>query len=342
MKIKILYTLTFSIFIMFSCNRNAPKVTLNEDPNNKNVEVMVNGKLFTVYNWRDDIFKPVLYPVYTSAGTEITRGYPINQRDGERSDHPHQIGIMLNYRDVNGYNFWGNGSQGLGIRNEDGGIIKHVSVKNISEGKGKGSMKTVESWVDPYGKELLKEDSEYHFIAKDNIRIIDRITTLTATDEDVSMNDKKDGLFAIRVARELEIPDQGTVTFDTETVQGNTDNIVTGNYLSSEGQTGLDVWGTRARWMDLFGIIGDEKISIVMCDHPKNPYYPTYWHARGYGLLAANPLGWSDFTNNEKQLNFNIPAGESVTFRYRVIISSGKYLKPEIINEYADEFATKY
>ena len=32
-------------------------------------------------------------------------------------------------------------------------------------------------------------------------------------------------------------------------------------------------------------------MTIAIFDHPGNVNYPTYWHARGYGLFAANPLG---------------------------------------------------
>ena len=73
----------------------------------KKVDVMIDGKLFTSYCWYDNVFKPVLYPVLTSAGTEITRGFPLNTRAGERTDHRHQIGIWLNYGNVDGYDFWG-------------------------------------------------------------------------------------------------------------------------------------------------------------------------------------------------------------------------------------------
>jgi hypothetical protein len=94
--------------------------------------------------------------------------------------------------------------------------------------------------------------------------------------------------------------------------------------------------------MHLYGNIGDEKISLVICDHPENPNYPTYWHARGYGLFSANPLGSNDFTNGAERLDFRIPTGQSVTFRYRVILSSGIHLDDTDINAYADDFARKY
>ena len=161
------------------------------------------------------------------------------------------------------------------------------------------------------------------------------------------MPDTKEGMFGIRVARQLELASEGDITLYSADghptkVKEMSNEGISGDYRSSEGVTGLGVWGTRAKWMDLFGNIGDEKISVVICDHPKNPYYPTYWHARGYGLFSANPFGWNDFTKGKEQLNYNIPAGQSITFRYRVIISSGVHLNDTEINVYADDFAGKY
>jgi hypothetical protein len=161
------------------------------------------------------------------------------------------------------------------------------------------------------------------------------------------MKDTKEGMFAIRVARQLELPSkESAALLDAFLKPGSekaSENIgVTGNYLSSEGVTGDAVWSTRAKWMELTGSIGNEKISVVICDHPKNPGYPTYWHARGYGLFSANPLGAGDFTQGKQVMNFSIPAGESVTFRYRVIVNSGPFLSSQEINDIAEEFAGKY
>ena len=90
--------------------------------------------------------------------------------------------------------------------------------------------------------------------------------------------------------------------------------------------------------MHLFGSLKDEKISLVICDHPGNPSYPTYWHARGYGLFSANPLGVKDFTVNKEVLNFTLQPGQSVTFRYRLVVNSGEFLTEAQINEFTDEF----
>jgi Family of unknown function (DUF6807) len=345
----------FAVVLSVACNSESNKkgekennsmITFTEDNAGKKIDVMVDGKLFTTYIWPDNIYKPVLYPLFTSAGTMVTRGFPIAPKTGERADHPHQIGMWLTYGNVDGNDFWGNGSKGLGTKNDNGGVIKHVSVDKLTEGE-EGSMSVSESWTDKSGKELLSEKTEYTFIAIGSTRIIDRVTTLTAGDKEVLMPDTKEGMFGIRVARELELPSKGDIVLysadghPTKVKDMSNENI-SGDYLSSEGKTGLGVWGTRAKWMDLFGNIGDEKISLVICDHPKNPCYPTYWHARGYGLFSANPFGWKDFTKGEEQLDYKIPAGQSITFRYRVIISSGNHLDATEINVLADAFAKNY
>lgn len=311
----------------------------------KRVDVMIDGKLFTSYWWPDSVYKPVLYPLLTSAGTAITRGFPIKPREGERRDHIHQVGNWLNYGNVNGYDFWGNGSEGK--RNVNGGQIKHLSVLQSAGGTGEGSMVTTASWIDPAGKELLSERTEFHFIAKGSTRIIDRIVALTATGQAVTMKDTKEGSFGIRVARQLELPSKEDITLtdaqgNPTTVKKMSNEGVTGNYKSSEGVTGDAVWGKRAKWMDLYGSIGNEKISLVICDHPGNLSYPTYWHARGYGLFAANPFGVKDFTEGKEQLNYVIPAGKTLKLRYRIIISSGSHLGDGEINAFAADFAKKY
>jgi hypothetical protein len=69
--------------------------------------------------------------------------------------------------------------------------------------------------------------------------------------------------------------------------------------------------------------VDGQPVTITIFDNPANPNFPAYWHARGYGLFAVNPLGRKIFTNgNQEALNFSLAPGESVTFRYRVLISS--------------------
>jgi len=346
------------VFLSFGyCITQPKKKASNENPglnisfvnhqDQKRVDVMVDNKLFTSYCWPDKVFKPILFPVLTANGTAVTRGFPLAPRPGERIDHPHQVGVWFNYGDVDGYDFWNNSEAIPAEKKKDFGTIKHLKTEQLKDGLGEGVMINNESWVDPSGKELLSEKTEFHFIAKGSIRIIDRIATLTATGKTVSMKDNKEGMIGMRIARQLELPSKEELVLtdangNPTTVAKMSNEGVTGNYKSSEGLTGDAVWGTRAKWMELSGIINNEKITVVMLDHPKNQSYPTYWHARGYGLFAANPLGWSAFTNNKETLNYSIQAGKSSVFRYRILISSGMDLTDAEINAYANEFANKY
>jgi len=353
MNIKSITVILVASVLFSSCGNNSSrkgsdgtelKATLIDKSSEKKIDVMIDGKLFTSFCWPDNVYKPVLYPVYTSEGTVITRGFPLEPREGESTDHAHHVGIWLNYGAVNGIDFWGNGS--TGSLSPGGGVIKHLNIEKVSDGN-EAVIVSNESWVDSTGKEVLAERTEYYFSGKGSARIIDRITKLTATGGDVKFTDTKEGMFGIRVARQLQLPTKDDITLQekqggTTTVKAQGASDITGNYRSSKGITGEAVWSTRAKWMDLYGRIGDEVISIAVCDHPENQSYPTYWHARGYGLFAANPLGAKDFTQGRELVNFAIPAGQSTTFRYRVIVNSGADLTDEQINAFADEFAEKY
>jgi hypothetical protein len=177
----------------------------------------------------------------------------------------------------------------------------------------------------PDGRPVLRETADFIFRAGPGLRVVDRISTLTALDEPVVFKDVKDGMLGLRVRRELEQPSTDAVTYidasgRPTTVKAMDTNGVNGLYRSSEGRTGDAVWSTRGRWTMLSGKVNQEDITLAIFDHPKNPGFPTYWHARGYGLFAANPLGQAVFSNGKEKLNFTIPPKQSATFRYRLCI----------------------
>ncbi len=112
----------------------------------------------------------------------------------------------------------------------------------------------------------------------------------------------------------------------------------TGVYLTSEGVKGGAAWGTRGRWCALSGHTPGHAVTIAIFDHPKNPGYPTYWHARGYGLFAANPLGRNIFDAKQPAFNFTLEKDHFAMFRYKVMLFSGQTGSAELDRE-ADVFA---
>src|SRR5262249_49985474 len=184
-------------------------------------------------------------------------------------------------------------------------------------------------WIGPGNALFLHQRSEFTFSGDAEKRIVDQTTTLTAADQRVVFNDNKEGMFGMRVARQLEQPSTTPEVFTDasgkETKVPVLDNTgVTGSYTSSEGKKGDDVWGTRAKWTMLTGKIGSQPLTLAILDHSGNPGFPTYWHARGYGLFAANPLAPSVFTDGKQPaMNLALAPGKSVTFHYRVLILEG-------------------
>ena len=306
----------------------------------RRVDVLVGGKPFTSYIYPTTLKKPVLFPLRSASGAVMTRGFPLEPKAGERVDHPHHAGLWFSYGNVSGLDFWNNSDS---IKASDAyhmGTTLHRAVTGSTNGVGEGTLDVATDWVNFQNKPVLKEQVHFIFRAQNGLRSIDRVTTLTALDTVVTFKDDKEGLIGIRVARGLEQPSTTAEKFvdasgrpTTVAVLDNTG--VVGKYTSSEGKEGDAVWGTRGRWTMLTGVVNNEPVTLAILDHPANPGFPTYWHARGYGMFAANNLGQKVFSNGKQELNFNLDAGKSITFRHRILILNGTATAADIEKHYA-------
>lgn len=320
-------------------------VRVTKDVKAKKIDVFVGKELFTSFLYPDSLEKPVLYPLRAANGTVVTRGFPLNPKPGDPTDHPHHIGLWFNFENVNGLDFWNNSYAIAKGKKANYGWVKTDKILTTTSGST-GVLAYHANWTNQQNEVLLEETTRFEFSGTARARTIDRVTTLTAARE-VTFNDAKDGLLGLRLAHELQIPtnqdqkftdNKGIVTV----VKAGTDHLANGNYLTSAGKRGNDAWSTRADWCKVYGKMGADSVSITIIDHPKNPNYPTFWHARGYGLFAANPLGEKMFTNGKSTKNLQLKKGESVTFRYRVLIDDGRAtLTTKQLNEAAADFAKK-
>ncbi len=317
------------------------RFTVKPDTAAQRVDIVANGQPFTAYIFPNTIKKPVLYPLLTPDGTVVTRGFPLDARPGERVDHPHHAGLWLNYGDVNGYDFWNNSD--AVDPNGKYGTIHHRKILETSDGD-QATLHVTSDWITSDDDKVLEEDTKFGFSAYDkNTYLIDRTTTLTAVG-DVSLTDNKEGMLGMRVARALEHPSDEPAVFTDASglpteVKAMNNEGVNGLYRSSEGLEGDAVWGTRGRWVQLSGRVGKKPASITIMDHPDNVGFPTYWHARGYGLFAANPLGQKALSDGKDELDFKLKDGESVTFRYRVVLHAGKPLSDKQEEGLFDDFS---
>jgi len=316
----------------------------------RRVDVTIDGKPFTSYIWPTTLKKPVLYPLIDSDGVTVTRGYPLAPLAGERVDHPHHAGMWFNYGNANGFDFWNNSDAIKAEQQPKMGTVVHTRIVSTKSGADKGELVVDSEWITGEGKKIIEQQTRYVFARGlgPNVaqRVIDQIVTLKAVDK-VVFNDDKEGVLGIRVARWLESPEEKGGIFTD--VNGNATKVeaptgpnpATGVYLTSEGIKGSLVWSTRGRWCLLTGHTGDHVDTIAIIDHPGNPGYPTYWHARGYGLFAANPLGRSIFDPRQPAFNYTMDKGQETTFRYRVVIADRTETADDL-NKEADRFAAEY
>ena len=314
-------------------------VQVTPHESDRRVDITVDGKPFTSYIWPANQKKPVLYPITSDAGVVVTRGFPLAPRAGERVDHPHQAGLWFNYGDVDGIDFWNNSDSIAASAAPKYGTIVHRAIRGSHSGTGEGSLDVTEEWVTSANVPLLKEDTHYIFRAHDGVRTIDRITSLTALDSAVHFNDNKEGVIGMRVARQLEQPSTAPERYTD--ASGNVMRVakvdtagIHGWYTSSEGKEGDAVWGTRAKWAMLTGDVNGAPVTVAILDHPKNVGFPTYWHARAYGLFAANPFGQKAMSNGRETLNYTLDGGKTVTFRHQVIIMDKKATAAELGDYY--------
>lgn len=324
--------------IFFAILTQAQKVQFKKVDQDKKVEVFVDNKFFTAFIYPDNMEKQSLYPIIASSGKMITRGFPLQPRPFERTDHPHHVGMWFNFGDVNGLDFWNNSFAIPAAEKPKYGKIAFDKIISLNSKSGKLIVSA--NWMDINKHVLLNEQTSYVFSGKGNSRTIERITQLTAKNQ-VTFTENKEGLLGIRLDRAFEEPATKPEVFldakGFETLVPVLNNEgVNGVYRNAEGFKGGDVWGKRSKWVALRAVKEGEVITIVILDHPNNLNYPAWSHARGYGLFASNNIGGRAFDKNASPVKKVLAEGDQIVFKHKIII--GGDLSDAEINQLAVYF----
>ena len=288
------------------------------------VEVRIDGDLFTTVRLvgassgqasEDGGHVPYLYPVIGPDGQSLTRNWPMKAGADEEQDHPHHRSLWFAHGDVNGFDFW---------TGRDGSRIEHQDILALEANQEEAALRTRNLWLAPDGKPVLADERTLTFRAVAGQRSIDVDVTLDARYGPVTLGDTKEGTMAIRVAPRLRL-------------RG---DVATGSILNSENQLDGDCWGKRASWVRYSGELTSGTVSIALLQHPENHRHPTWWHARDYGLLAANPFGAHDFEGAPPGTgDLTLAAGERLRLRYRFLFATGT-LSAERLNRELTSFET--
>lgn len=288
------------------------------------IEVLVQGRPFTTYYFSADVAKPYFQPLRSAQGTVITRDFPVGntippEHLKDRSLEPHQRPMFFGHGDIDGIDFWG---EAVFPKYSDDTVFGRAVFKKLDSmksGPDSGALQASFDLTGPRGRVIAEEIQSFVFGGDSSTRWIDCDITLVANHgSDVVLGDTKEGTFGIRLAKELNSPP--------------------GHMVNSAGAQGeKQIWGKPADWVDYDGTIAGEELGIAVFDSPKSFRHPTTWHARAYGLLAANPFGWREFYNDpQKDGSWTIQQGKTLKFHYRVFIHHGDYQQAKVAQAYQE------
>jgi hypothetical protein len=293
------------------------------------VRVEIGGALFTEYIFGDGASRPYCYPILSPDGTPLTRDFPMKDTPGEETDHPWHRSITFTHAFVNGVDFWNEGGGDAARSPKAKGRSTHESFLETSDG-AVGVIRTRNRWTAPDGRLICTDERTLRFHAIPAGRFIDFEITLQALPgEPLVLGDNKDGTLGYRLPLWMTLPHK----YKGQSVAG------AGHYLLSTGLSDAEAWGKRADWCTAYATRGGKTYGVTIFDHPANLRHPTWWMARDYGLFAANPFGQHDFENLKDQPtigNHTLPAGGSLTMRYRFYFHEGDPEAAQVAARYAD------
>jgi hypothetical protein len=280
------------------------------------LRIEINGRLFTEYHYAD-VPRPFFFPILGPDELPMTRRWPMVATTNEQHDHPHHRSLWYAHSSVNGLDFWTEGSNTC--------KIVHDKFLNIQSGKNSGVIESTDKWLARDGSTVCTDVRTFRvYDGPDNQRLFDFDITLQAPpDKPVTFGDEKDGAVAMRVAETMRLKIHN--------------KLAAGHIVQSTGLRDEATWGKRADWCDYYGPVNGKIVGAAIFDHPGNPRHPTWWHVRDYGLFAANPFGIHDFEKKPKGTgDFTIPAGHSVTFRYRFYLHEGDERQAGVAEKYRE------
>jgi len=275
------------------------------------LRVEINGDFFTEYHFKN-VTRPFLYPVLGPGEVPLTRNWPMKEVPNEEHDHPHHKSLWFAHGSINGQDFW----------SEEKGAGKTVHEKFIAikSRKTDGIIQSRNKLVALDGKIVATDERKWTFYSRPDVRMFDFEVTIHASEGDLKFGDTKEGTMAIRLNEAMRLKGK----------------IGHGHIVNSEGVRDDETWGKRATWVDYYGPVEGQVVGVAIFDHPKNLRHPTWWHVRDYGLFAANPFGIHEFEKKPAGAgDFVLPAGKSITFRYRFYCHKGDEKEAKVAEEYA-------
>jgi hypothetical protein len=308
------------------------------------VEFYIGDELVTRY-YTAGFTKPIFWPVNAPGGVPLTRTYP--PPPGQATDHPHQKSAWFCHGEImpDGYKLE---VKVKGPKGKDGTpttktkVIDFIDFWAESDGHGDivctfvgepkndgghASLATKNEWRAADGKKVMDETRVIHFYDLGKARLLVVDIDLHASVGPITFGDTKEGAFGIRI---------NDVIHAEVAKKGKPAGI--GKIQNAEGKIGeKDTWGQISPWCDYSGPIDGKLVGLAVLADPKNPY-PSCWHVRGYGLMAANPFGREKHSQfpavkgNNKLVR--LEKGQHLQLRYGMLLHEGDAVSGQVAENY--------
>lgn len=291
------------------------------------VQWLIGNDLVTDYRMRG-YARPIFWPVNAPGGLPLTRAWPMvpEIERGGSSDHLHQKSLWFCHGDVipegiavqhlikgiEGVDFWSE-APGHGKI-----VVTHVGKPQVADGHG--SLATHNEWRTADGTKILDEDRTIHCYDLGKARLLVLRIDLIASVAPITFGDTKEGSLGVRINDIIRAGKLGK-----------------GKIENAKGKLGeKECWGRIADWCDYSGPIDGKVVGLAVLADAKNAY-PTYWHVRDYGLMAANPFGRKKAAFHDGAADrplVHLAEGKRLQLRYGILMHEGDASAGQVAEHY--------
>lgn len=276
-----------------------PEVTMAQQPGK--VLIAVDGRPVATYVYQDpDISRPYFAHVHTPSGTQVTRNYP--PVEGQDSmDHPtFHPGMWLAFGDLSGADDW----------RLKAPVVHDAFIEPPQGGPGEGHFTVRNRYLHRHGQTICLEVCRYRLLARPEGYLLTWDSTFSS-DHPFYFGDQEEMGLGIRVATPIRV-EKG----DGSIPPGD------GSIVDANGRVnGEQIDGNSSDWCDYSGTLDGHRIGMTLLCHPDN-FRPSWFHARDYGFLEANPFGRAAFHKGPPS-KVTVEPGEKLRLRYGILIHSG-------------------
>jgi hypothetical protein len=285
-------------------------------PSEGSIAISVDGEPLATFVYKDkEITRPYFAHVKAPGGVQVTRNHPPVE-GADLPDHAtFHPGVWLAFGDVSGSDYW----RLAAPVKFDRMLIEPTG----SKGRGHFAMRFKYQNQKNPTETVCTEDFHAAIHAIEGGRLIVWDSTFSS-DKEFTFGDQEEMGLGVRVAT----PIRADRNSKTGMPPGN------GEMVSCSGaRNEAAIAGNSFDWCDYRGELEGNLVGVALFPHPEN-FRPSWFHARDYGMIVANPFGRDAFGHGEKSA-IVVKPGDKFRLRYGVYVHAGpRGENPDIAGAY--------